>query len=388
MSILVANIGSTSFKYRLFAADGERGLAEGRVERIGQPGSPSPDYDTAIAAAISDLTRPGGPLGSLSDLAAIGFKAVHAGRVTGARLIDDDVLTAMEAVTFLAPAHNPPYVAAIRSFRRVLPQTPLVALFETAFFDRMPASATTYAVPYEWRGELGIRRYGFHGASHRAAAERVQVLLGRPVRHISCHLGGSSSVAGIRDGVAVETSFGLSPQSGLPQNNRVGDLDVFAALFVMKQRKLDPDAMATLLASKSGLAGISGSSGDVRDLEQAAAAGDTRARLALDVFVHAARHHLGACLVALGGVDVLTFSGGIGEGSASIRAAVCAGLEDLGLALDPALNAAATGEARLSGATSKAPIFIVPADEERVVARATAELLAAALPRPGGDHGC
>ena len=387
MSILVANIGSTSFKYRLYAADGERVLGEGRVERIGQPGSSCPDYDTAIQGAITDLTRPGGPLGSLSDLAAIGFKAVHAGPVTGARLIDDEVLAAMEAVTFLAPAHNPPYVAAMRSFRRVLPRTPLVALFETAFFDRMPASATTYAVPYEWKEALGVRRYGFHGASHRAAAERVQALLGRRVRHISCHLGGSSSVAGIRDGVAVETSFGLSPQSGLPQNNRVGDLDVFAALFVMKQRNLDPDAMAALLATKSGLAGISGLSGDVRDLEQAAAAGDTRARLALDVFVHAVRHHLGACLVALGGVDVLTFSGGIGERSASIRAAVCAGLEDLGLALDPALNASASGEANLSSPASKAAIFIVPADEERIVARATAELLATALPRAGGNNG-
>jgi acetate kinase len=208
------------------------------------------------------------------------------------------------------------------------------------------------------------------------------------VRHISCHLGGSSSVAGIRDGVAVETSFGLSPQSGLPQNNRVGDLDVFAALFVMKARHLDADAMATLLASASGLAGVSGLSGDVRDLEQAAAAGHARARLALDVFVHAVRHHLGACLVSLGGLDVLTFSGGIGEQSASIRAAVCAGLEDLGLALDRALNASASGEARLSSAASKAAIFIVPADEERIVARATAELLATALPRPGGNHGC
>ena len=387
MSILVANIGSTSFKYRLYAADGERVLGEGRVERIGQPGSSCPDYDTAIQGATTDLTRAGGPLGSLADLAAIGFKAVHAGPVTGARLIDDEVLAAMEAVTFLAPAHNPPYVAAMRSFRRVLPRTPLVALFETAFFDHMPDSATTYAVPYEWKEELGVRRYGFHGASHRAAAERVQALLGRPVRHISCHLGGSSSVAGVRDGVAVETSFGLSPQSGLPQNNRVGDLDVFAALFVMKQRNLDPDTMAGLLANKSGLAGISGLSGDVRDLEQAAAGGHARARLALDVFVHAVRHHLGACLVALGGVDVLTFSGGIGEKSASIRAAVCAGLNDLGLVLDPALNAGASGEARLSSPASKAAIFVVPADEERIVARATAELLATALPHPGGDHG-
>jgi acetate kinase len=251
----------------------------------------------------------------------------------------------------------------------------------------MPDSATTYAVPYEWKEQLGIRRYGFHGASHRAASERAQALMGRPVRHISCHLGGSSSVAGIRSGVAVETSFGLSPQSGLPQNNRVGDLDVFGVLFVMKQRGLDPDAMAKVLGSQSGLAGISGLSGDVRDLEQAAAAGNTRARLALDVFVHAVRHHVGACLVALGGVDVVTFSGGIGEKSASIRAAVCAGLEDLGIALDPALNAAAAGEARLSNARSKAAIFIVPADEERIVARATAEVLAAPPSGSGGTHG-
>jgi acetate kinase len=377
MSILIANIGSTSFKYRLFANDGGQVLGDGRVERIGQPGSACPDYDTAIQGAIAHLTRPGGPLASLADLAAIGFKAVHAGPVTGARLIDDDVLAAMEAVTFLAPAHNPPYVAAMRSFRRVLPTTPLVALFETAFFDRMPDSATTYAVPYEWKEQLGVRRYGFHGASHRAASERACALMGRPVRHISCHLGGSSSVVGIRDGVAVETSFGLSPQSGLPQNNRVGDLDAFAVLFVMKARGLDPDAMARALGSESGLAGISGLSGDVRDLEQGAAAGNARARLALDVFVHAVRHHLGACLVALGGVDVITFSGGIGEKSASIRAAVCAGLEDLGIALDPASNASASGEARLSGAASKVAVYVVPADEERIVARATAELLAA-----------
>jgi len=387
MSILIANIGSTSFKYRLFAGDAQTVLGDGRVERIGQPGSGCPDYDTAIQGAIADLTRPGGPLASLADLDAIGFKAVHAGPVTGARFVDDEVLAAMEAVTFLAPAHNPPYVAAMRSFRRVLPQTPLVALFETAFFSQMPDAATTYAVPHAWKTELGVRRYGFHGASHRAASERAQALLGRPARHISCHLGGSSSVVAVRDGVAVETSFGLSPQSGLPQNNRVGDLDVFAVLWVMKQRGLDPDAMAQVLGSQSGLAGISGLSGDVRDLEEAAANGDARARLALDVFVYAVRHHLGACLVALGGVDVLTFSGGIGEKSASIRAAVCAGLEDLGIVLDPARNAAATGEAALAAPSSRAAIFIVPADEERIVARATADLLAAAVSQTGGGHG-
>jgi acetate kinase len=274
----------------------------------------------------------------------------------------------------------------MRSFARVLPGTPLVALFETAFFDRMSDAATTYAVPHEWTEQLGVRRYGFHGASHRAASERAAALMGRPVRHISCHLGGSSSVAAIRHGVAVETSFGLSPQSGLPQNNRVGDIDAFAVLHVMKQRGLDPDAMAAALGGRSGLAGVSGLSGDVRDLEQAAAEGHARARLALDVFVHAVRHHLGACLVALGGVDVVTFSGGIGEKGASIRAAVCAGLEELGIALDPALNAAASGEARVSAQGSRTAIYIVPADEERIVARATAALLAARAEQ-GGTHG-
>ena len=377
MSILIANIGSTSFKYRLFASDADTVLGEGRVERIGQAGSACPDYDTAIQGAIADLTRPGGPLASLDDLEAIGFKAVHAGPVTGARLIDEDVLKAMEAVTFLAPAHNPPYVAAMRSFHRVLPATPLVALFETAFFSRMSEAATTYAVPYEWKEELGIRRYGFHGASHRAASEKAQKLMGRPVRHISCHLGGSSSITAVRDGVAIETSFGLSPQSGLPQNNRVGDVDVFGVLFVMKARGLDPDAMAKVLGSQSGLAGISGLSGDVRDLEEGAAAGNARARLALDVFVHAVRQQIGACLVALGGVDIITFSGGIGEKGAAIRAAALAGLEDLGIVLDADLNAKASGEARLSSDASKTAIYIVPADEERIVARATAELLAA-----------
>ena len=388
MSILVANIGSTSFKYRLFAGDGETVLGEGRVERIGQPGSACPDYDTAIQGAIADLTRPRRPLGRLSDLAAIGFKAVHAGPVTGARFVDDEVLAAMEAVTFLAPAHNPPYVAAMRSFRRVLPETPLVALFETAFFDRMPASATTYAVPYEWKEELGVRRYGFHGASHRAAAERVQALLGRPVRHISCHLGGSSSVAGIRDGVAVETSFGLSPQSGLPQNNRVGDLDVFAALFVMKQRDLDPDAMADLLATRSGLAGISGLSGDVRDLEQAAAAGNARARLALDVFVHAVRHHLGACLVALGGVDVAHL---LRRHRRKQRVDPRGGLRrprGPGPRARPRAERRRVGEARLSARRRRPPSSSCPPTRNELWRARRPNCWPAALPRREGTMAC
>lgn len=386
MNILVANIGSTSFKYRLDRIEGaaQRVLARGRVERIGQPGSSCPDYETAIRLCTADIAGERGPLGSLSDLSAIGFKAVHAGPVGGARVVDDEVLEAMEAFAFFAPAHNPPYVAAMRSFRRALPAVPLVALFETAFFDALDEAATTYAVPAAWREELGVRRYGFHGASHRAASEHARAIAGPGARHISCHLGGSSSVAAIRDGVAVDTSFGMSPQSGLPQNNRTGDLDVFAALFVMKRRGLDVDGMARVLATESGLAGISGLSGDVRDLDEAARAGNPRARLALDVYVRAIRHYVGAFLVELGGIDVLTFSGGIGENSPAIRAGVCRGLEAFGIVLDAAVNGATRAEARISPADSPVAVLVVPADEERIVARATAEVVAGLQAPSGG----
>ena len=211
----------------------------------------------------------------------------------------------------------------------------------------MDEAATTYAVPYEWRTEYGIRRYGFHGASHRSASERTQALLGRnDLRHISCHLGGSSSVAAFRNGVAIDVSMGASPQSGLPQNNRVGDIDVFAVLHMMKKLGLGPDEMAALLGSKSGLAGISGTSGDLRDLDEAAAEGDKRARLALDVFVRAIRHYVGAFLLELGGVDAITFSGGIGENSAEIRAAVLKELAAFGIELDEEANQYREGRGR------------------------------------------
>jgi acetate kinase len=382
MKILIANIGSTSFKYRLLETEGEAVLAQGKVERIGRPGGDCPDHDTAIRRSLDEVAGPGRPLGAISDLAAVGFKAVHAGPLGGARLVDDAVLAAMEEFAFVAPAHNPPYLAAMRAFRRLAPSLPLVALFETAFFDALDEATTTYAIPHEWT-RMGVRRYGFHGASHRAASERAQALLGRrDLRHVSCHLGGSSSVAAVRSGVAVDTSFGLSPQSGLPQNNRVGDMDAFAALFVMKKLGLDADGMARVLANESGLAGISGGSGDVRDLEDAAAKGDARARLALDVFVQAVRHYLGAFLIKLGGLDVITFSGGIGENSAAVRSAVCAGLSELGIALDPGRNAAARGASVLSSEGARVTILLVPADEETIVARAVAQVVGAGLTGP------
>jgi acetate kinase len=376
MIVLVANIGSTSFKYRLFDSDAWTVKGVGAYERIGRPGGDCPDYATAISRCVGEISGAGKPLGSLSELAAVGFKAVHAGPVSGALRIDDRVLAAMEEFAFLAPAHNPPYIAAMRSFRKTLPDVPLVALFETAFFDRLGEAASTYAVPHEWKETFGIRRYGFHGASHRAASECAQEVLGRTdLRQISCHLGGSSSLAAIRSGVAVDTSFGASPQSGIPQNNRTGDLDVFAALFVMKKLNLGVDEMAALLSTRSGLAGISGTSGDMRDLQDAAARGSGRARLAMDVFVRAIRHYLGAFLLELGGLDVLTFSGGIGENSPEIRARVCERLAGFGIILDGERNGAARGHVRISADGSPVAVWIVPADEERIVARATAEVI-------------
>jgi acetate kinase len=240
----------------------------------------------------------------------------------------------------------------------------------------MDEAALTFHVPYEWKEQYGIRRYGFHGASHRAASEIVQQLTGRKdLRHISCHLGGSSSMAAIRNGVAVDTTFGMSPQSGLPHNNRTGDLDVFAVLYMMKKKSLGVDEMARILGSQSGLAGVSGTTGDVRDIDQGIACGDARCRLALDVMIRAVRHYIGAFFVALGGLDVLTFTGGIGENGRDIRANVCDGLDILGVKLDAERNRTASGEACLSTPDSKVQVWMFPADEERIVARAALEVL-------------
>jgi len=372
MKCLIPNIGSTSFKFRVLDMPGETVLAQGRVERIGQPGGECADYPAAIRKCIAEIAGPGKPLKSLAEIGAVGFKAVHAGPLNEPQLIGDDFLAALEEFSFLAPAHNPPYLTAIKAFRQELPGVPLVAVMEPFPYRFMNEASTTYAVPYEWRSEYGIRRYGFHGATHRSASQYAQASLGRNnIRHISCHLGGSSSMAAFRDGVAVDVSMGASPQSGLPQNNRVGDIDVFAVLHMMKKLKLDPDQMAVLLGRRSGLAGISGGSGDIRDLSEAAAKGDSRSQLALDVFVYAIRHYLGAFLLELGGLDAITFSGGIGENSADIRGAVLKDLSGFGIEVDENKNNFIKGEGEISADSSAVKVLVVPANEEIVVARET-----------------
>jgi acetate kinase len=392
MKVLIPNIGSTSFKYSVLDLPetstpglnpAENVLAQGRIERIGQPGGECADYPAAIHKCISEITGPGKPLQNLSEIGAVGFKAVHTGPLNAPQLIDDAYLAAMEEYSFLAPAHNPPYIAAMKAFRQELPGVPLVAVMEPFPFRFMDEAATTYAVPYAWRTEHGIRRYGFHGASHRAASERAQALLGRSnLRHISCHLGGSSSVAVFRDGVAIDTSFGASPQSGLPQCNRVGDIDVFAVLHMMKKLSLSPDEMAALLGSQSGLAGISGTCGDLRDLDEAAAQGNQRARLALGVFVYAIRHYVGAFLLELGGLDVLTFSGGIGENGVAIRAAVLKNLAAFGVELDEEKNKTTKGEGAISTPRSAVKVLVIPANEESIVARETVAVVSRSSAAP------
>jgi acetate kinase len=372
MKCLIPNIGSTSFKYRVLDMPDETVLAQGRVERIGQPGGECADYPAAIRKCIESIAGPGKALTSLKEIGAVGFKAVHGGPLNEPQIIGEEFLAALKEFSFLAPAHNPPYIAAIRAFQQELPGVPLVAVVDTGPYHNMNEASTTFGVPYEWRTKYGIRRYGFHGASHRAASERARALLGRnDIRHISCHLGGSSSLAAFRNGVAIDVSMGASPQSGLPQNNRVGDIDVFAVLHMMKKLGLDPDQMAVLLGSKSGLAGISGTSGDMRDLNEAAAAGNRQAQLALDVYVFAIRHYLGAFMLELGGIDAITFSGGIGENSAEIRAGVLKDLSAFGVELDAGRNATIKGEGPISTDGSAVKVLVVPANEEIVVARET-----------------
>lgn len=392
MKILVANLGSTSFKYRLFDMVDERQLARGGTERIGSAESHSfveiggqrqemvsavPDHAVAVRCCLDQLTdAEHGCLKSAAEVAAIGFKAVHGGVFSGVQRVTPHVLASMEAMNQVAPAHNPPYIKAMRLLSEKLPEIPLVAAFETGFHQTIPDRLRYYAVPYEWAGKHQIRRWGFHGASHRYIAGRTAELLrSNDLRIISCHLGGSSSLCAIKNGQSVANSLGMSPQSGIPHNNRTGDFDPFALPVLIEQTGKSLDELLKELDSKSGLLGLSGVSGDVRDLEEAAAQGNNRAKLALDVFITAVRHYLGAYLVELGGADVIVFTGGIGENGIHVRTAVCKDLENFGIVLDPAANAAAKGECSIGAASSRTQIWVVPTNEEIVVARQARQLL-------------
>ncbi len=385
MKILIANLGSTSMKYRLFdfsSGDGEL-LTRGGLERVS-------DHAEAIEQVLGKL-REGDWIASEDDLAAVGFKSIMAEGRTGCLELTSEVIDSMEACNNIAPAHNPPYIRGIRLFAEKMPSVPLVGLFETAFYQWAPEASTCYAVPQSWH-DAGVRRWGFHGASHKFIAERSAELLGRddvaqrarnlyvddagspvdgpPLRVVSCHLGGSSSITGILNGAAVGNSMGLSPQSGLPQNNRVGDLDSMAVLHMMRREGLSIDDVENALCNEGGLKGLSGGHNDIRDIVSEAGSGNAQAKHALDVYVHSARHWLGAYIAQLNGLDALVFTAGIGENRAGIRAAICANLDQLGIRLDAEKNAAAQdGETVISADDSPAKVMIIPTNEELVVAR-------------------
>jgi acetate kinase len=393
MKVLVANLGSTSFKYRLYDLEGgEHLLARGGIERIGFENAkvtiklpsgdlesiqPVLDHGDAVQLCLDQLTDPTtGVLKNASEVAAIGFKSVHAKDVSGVQFVTEAVLEAMEAFADVTPAHNPPYIKAMRMLGGRFPLIPLIAAFETGFHRTIPEANQRYAIPDEWATLHGIRRWGFHGASHRYIAGRMVELLARDdLKIISCHLGGSSSLCAIKDGKSVATSMGMSPQTGLPQNNRVGDFDVFALPAILRSTGLTLGQVLDTLANRSGLEGIGGSGCDLRDIEAAAKDGNEKARLALDVYIASARHYLGAYLVELGGADAIVFTGGIGENSTLIREGVCRDLGWFGIELDPAANQAGPAERVVSKIGSRVQVWTIPTNEEIVVARQARDLL-------------
>ncbi len=353
MNILIPNLGSTSLKYQILEMPSEKPLAKGRLERVS-------NYPQAIAEISTGGTA----------INAIALKAVHAGpKYRGTFVVDGGVIDALRQFLPAAPAHNAIYLTAIEAFRQAMPGVPIVAAFEPEFHTTMPEHARLYGVPGDWLAE-GVAKYGFHGASHQYIGERVAAMLGRHVKLVSCHLGGSSSMCAIEAGRSVDTTMGFSPQSGLENATRHGDLDVFAVLYMMERHGWSTEEVRRQLAGGGGLAGLSAiAGGDVRDLENAAAQGNRRAELALEVFVYQVKKTLGAFAAAMGGLEAVAFTGGIGENSARLRAGCCAELEFLGIRIDPARNRSGSGDRVVSANDSKVTVLAVATNEEVVVAR-------------------
>lgn len=399
MKILVVNVGSTSYKFQLYIPETGEFIADGKIDRIGSANALLQyvkndgaeqkkvsktleilEFSQAVKLSVELLTDPErGAIKSIREIGGVGFKTVHGGDITGAVLIDDSVIQAMEDINIVVPAHNRPYIDAINYFRKSLPEIPLVAVFETWFHQDIPDYARTYGIPREWTEKLGVRKYGFHGASHRYIAERVAEKWwphGKPLRLISCHLGGSSSLCAVKNGVSIDASQGFSAQCGLPMSNRVGDLDPFAIFYLLERNKMEPRELADILVKNGGLKGISGLSGDIRDLEEAREKGDYGAGLALGVFNYQLKLYIGAYTAALEGLDVLAFTGGIGENSRYVREEVLKGLGYLGIKIDPEKNVGTKPERVISADDSDVLVLVIPANEGKIVGRETARVIA------------
>lgn len=395
MIVLVVNCGSSSLKYQLINMDNEEVMAKGLVEKIGLPDSQLthkwngqkkeikqsiPDHQVAVKLVLDILTDAEcGVIKSMDAIDAVGHRVVHGGEEFAAStLITDEVMKALEKCSAMAPLHNPPNIIGINACKAIMPGVPQVGVFDTAFHQTMPAKAFMYGLPYKLYKEDHIRRYGFHGTSHRYVAGEVAKVMGVPVeklRIINCHLGNGSSLAAIKYGKCVDTTMGFTPLAGVLMGTRCGDIDPAIVLNVMDNHNLSTKEMDTLMNKKSGVLGISGVSSDFRDLGQAAAEGNERAQLALDMFHYQVRKEIGAFAAAMGGVDVITFTAGVGENGIEDRAAIAEGLEYLGVKLDPQRNNVRGKDALISTDDSTVKMYVIPTNEEIMIARDTKDIV-------------
>jgi len=400
MNILIINAGSSSLKYQLINTDDETVIAKGNAERIGidnsllthTPAGKDPvkiqtdmkDHTEAVQLVLNALLDPDhGVIRSMNEIDAVGHRVVHGGEsFASSVVIDDDVIEAIEANTHLAPLHNPANMMGIRACRKVMPDVPMVAVFDTAFHQTMPPEAYIYAIPYEAYEKYGYRRYGFHGTSHKFVSMRAAQLLDKPydkLRIITCHLGNGSSITAVKYGKSVDTSMGLTPLEGLPMGTRSGSIDPAIVYFLMEQEGMDIRGIEEYLNKKSGVLGISGVSSDFRDLLEASESGNKRAKLAMDAVAYKVKSYIGAYAAIMGGVDCVVFTAGVGENNPALRADACSGLEFLGIEIDPEVNANAMGrkgfEGHISKKGSKVDVLVVPTNEELMIARETAALL-------------
>lgn len=397
MKILVLNCGSSSVKYKLFNMDKKEVMAQGGVEKIGLKGSflkltlPNDDkvilegeileHRSAIEYILGVLTSEKyGCIDSLNEIDAVGHRVVHGGeKFNSSVLITDEVMHKIEECIDIAPLHNPPNIAGINAVTELIPHVPQVGVFDTAFHQTMPQYAYMYGIPYSLYEKYGIRRYGFHGTSHRYVSRRACEFLGLPYREqriITCHIGNGASIAAVKNGESVDTSMGFTPVEGLLMGTRSGDVDAGVISFIMEKEMIDGSGVSTLLNKHSGVLGISGISSDMREIEAGVKAGDKRAVLAMEMYDYRIKKYVGAYAAALGGVDVLVFTGGVGENQYSTRAAVCRGLEFMGIELDEKLNEGLRGkEALLSTPSSKVKVVVIPTDEEYMIASDTQEIL-------------
>ena len=395
MKILVVNCGSSSVKYQLIDMENEEVMAKGYLEKIGLPDSflthsvngekhkietPVKTHEEGMKLVLDQLTHPEyGVISSLKEIDAIGHRILHGGeKLSNSVLITDEVIDVIKECIPLGPLHNPAQIKGIEACREVMGDIPMVAVFDTAFHQTLPKKAYIYAIPYEYYEKYGIRKYGFHGTSHRFVSKRVAELVNKPdgdLKVITCHLGQGGSLAAVKGGKCVDTTMGLTPLAGIPMGTRSGDIDPSIVTFIMKKENLTPDEMDNILNKKSGKLGISGVSFDDRDIEKAAEEGNERAKLAIDIFVYQVIGAIGKLAAQMNGVDVITFAGGVGENGIDVRKQICDSLTYLGVKIDEEKNNCRGKEVEISTEDSKVKVFVVPTNEELMIARDTAEIV-------------